>query len=239
MADLSAQDAAARVAELKREAATHAIAYIEDGMAVGLGTGSTAKFMIDALGERVRREGLKIRAIPTSEASAAQAQSLNIPITNFADDPYLDVAIDGADEVQTGSLFLIKGRGGALLREKIVAVSARKFIVIVDESKIVTDLGTHMPVPVEIIPWGWERVENLLRQTGAKSCIPRRNEDGSLYMTDNHNIIIDCDYERIENPRGLADRIISITGVVDHGLFLDITTEVLVAGVSGLQRLKA
>ncbi|CDG38416.1 MULTISPECIES: ribose-5-phosphate isomerase RpiA [Asaia] len=239
MADLSAQDAAARVAELKREAATHAIAYIEDGMAVGLGTGSTAKFMIDALGERVRREGLKIRAIPTSEASAAQAQSLNIPITNFADDPYLDVAIDGADEVQTGSLFLIKGRGGALLREKIVAVSARKFIVIVDESKIVADLGTHMPVPVEIIPWGWERVENLLRQTGAKSCTPRRNEDGSLYMTDNHNIIIDCDYERIENPRGLADRIISITGVVDHGLFLDITTEVLVAGGSGLQRLKS
>ncbi|WP_336760417.1 ribose-5-phosphate isomerase RpiA [Asaia sp. VD9] len=239
MTDAPTDTAAARVAELKREAATHAIAYIEDGMAVGLGTGSTAKFMIDALGERVRREGLKIRAIPTSEASAAQAQSLNIPITNFSDDPYLDVAIDGADEVQTGSLFLIKGRGGALLREKIVAVSARKFIVIVDESKIVKDLGTHMPVPVEIIPWGWERVENLLRKTGAKSCVPRRKEDGSLYMTDNHNIIIDCDYERIEEPRALADRIISITGVVDHGLFLDITSEVLVAGASGLQRLTA
>ncbi|WP_035773924.1 ribose-5-phosphate isomerase RpiA [Asaia astilbis] len=224
---------------MKREAATHAISYIEDGMAVGLGTGSTAKLMIDALGERVRREGLKIRAIPTSEASAAQAQSLNIPITNFINDPYLDVAIDGADEVQTGSLFLIKGRGGALLREKIVAVSSRKFIVIVDESKIVTDLGTHLPLPVETIPWGWERVENLLRKTGAKSCVARRNDDGSLYMTDNHNIIIDCDYERIESPRELADRIISITGVVDHGLFLDTTTEVLVAGASGLQRLKA
>lgn len=238
MTDVQMENASDRVAELKREAATHAIASVEDGMAVGLGTGSTAKFMIEALGERVRREGLKIRAIPTSEASAKLAESLNIPITNFVKDPYLDVAIDGADEVQIGSLFLIKGRGGALLREKIVAVSARKFIVIVDESKIVTDLGTHMPVPVEIVPWGWERVENLLRKTGAKDCVPRRNADGSLYFTDNHNIIIDCDYDRIGDPRALADHIISITGVVDNGLFLDVTSEVLVAGASGLRRLK-
>ncbi|GBQ15516.1 ribose-5-phosphate isomerase RpiA [Swaminathania salitolerans] len=231
------EESKARVAALKREAAIKAVSYVEDGMAVGLGTGSTAKFMIDALGERVRKEGLRIRAIPTSEASANQASALSIPITNFSDDPELDIAIDGADEVQAGSLFLIKGRGGALLREKIVAVSARRFVVIVDESKLVDDLGTHMPVPVEIIPWGWERVENLLCKTGARHCQPRRNDDGSLYQTDNHNIIIDCDYERIEDPRALADQIISITGVVDHGLFLDVTTEVLVAGTGGLRRL--
>ncbi|WP_236622843.1 ribose-5-phosphate isomerase RpiA [Kozakia baliensis] len=226
-----------RVAQLKREAARHAVTYIEDGMAVGLGTGSTAKFMIDALGERVAKEGLRIRGIPTSEASAEQAKGLNIPITDFAADPFLDIAIDGADEVQRGSLYLVKGLGGALLREKIVAASARRFVIIVDESKLVDDLGTHAPIPVEITPWGWERAAKLLGDTGAHACKPRMKRDGNLFITDNGNMILDCHYPSIDDPRALSQSIIDITGVVDHGLFLGMTSEVLVAGLHGIDRL--
>lgn len=226
-----------KIAQLKQEAARHAVSYIEDGMAVGLGTGSTARFMIDALGAKVRDHGLNIRAIPTSEASAEQAQGWNIPLTNFANDPFLDIAIDGADEVQKDSLFLVKGLGGALLREKIVAAAARRFVVIVDDSKIVTDLGSRAPIPVEVTPWGWERVATLLGDTGAQAAKPRMKRDGELFVTDNGNIILDCHYPGISDPQSLADAIIAITGVVDHGLFLDMTSEVLVAGLHGIEKL--
>ena len=222
---------------LKRAAAVEAIKCVDNGMAVGLGTGSTARLMIEALGERVRREGLKIRAIPTSKASEQLAAEMGIPRTNFVDDPCLDVAIDGADEVQLGTLFLIKGRGGALLREKIVAKSARKFVVIVDESKLVTDLGNQQPLPVEVVPWGWERVAKILQTLGAQKIEVRRTREDTLFKTDNHNMILDTSFAGIQVPNLLADEIKSIAGVVDHGLFLNLPLEVIVARPSGVSRL--
>ncbi|AQS89294.1 ribose-5-phosphate isomerase [Neoasaia chiangmaiensis] len=226
-----------RVAQLKEEAARQAVTYVEDGMAIGLGTGSTARFMIDALGERVRTEGLRVCGIPTSEASAEQARRLGIPLTDFVNHPILDIAIDGADEVLRGSLGLVKGLGGALLREKIVATAAKRFVVIVDQSKLVDKLGTHAPVPVEVTPWGWERAAKWLGETGARACKPRMTRDGSLFITDNGNMILDCHYPGIDNPDELCQAILAITGVVDHGLFLGMASEVLVAGLDGIERL--
>lgn len=229
--------AADDIARYKEEAARQAVTYIEDGMIVGLGTGSTARFMIDALGDRIREEGLKIESIATSEASAHQAYELGIPRTDFLAHPELDIAIDGADEVLRGSLELIKGLGGALLREKIVASSAKRFVVIVDDSKLVAQLGTRAPLPVEVTAWGWERVAALLKRLGPTAVKPRFTSDGTLYMTDNHNVILDCHFDGIETPDALSHDILSITGVVDHGLFLGLTSEVLVAGATGVERM--
>ncbi|MCQ9154359.1 ribose-5-phosphate isomerase RpiA [Acidomonas methanolica] len=224
------------VARLKEEAARRAVTYVEDGMIVGLGTGSTARFMIAALGERVKNEGLRIEAIATSEASDTQARELGIPMTDFAAHSVFDIGIDGADEVERGTLELVKGLGGALLREKIVASACRRFVVIVDESKLVDRLGTHAPLPVEVVPWGWERAARLLAETGAQAAKPRMVRD-KLFVTDNSNLILDCHYPGIDDPAALSRAILAITGVVDHGLFLGMTSEVLVAGTGGVQRL--
>ncbi|GAJ27737.1 ribose-5-phosphate isomerase RpiA [Acidomonas methanolica] len=224
------------VARLKEEAARRAVTYVEDGMIVGLGTGSTARFMIAALGERVKNEGLRIEAIATSEASDVQARELGIPMTDFAAHSVFDIGIDGADEVERGTLELVKGLGGALLREKIVASACRRFVVIVDESKLVDRLGTHAPLPVEVVPWGWERAARLLAETGAQAAKPRMVRD-KLFVTDNSNLILDCHYPGIDDPAALSRAILAITGVVDHGLFLGMTSEVLVAGTGGVQRL--
>lgn len=224
--------------KFKREAAQAAVKYIEDGMAVGLGSGTTASVMIDALAERVQNENLRIRAIPTSEASGEQARRLGITLSDFVKDPVLDIAIDGADEVHRSSLTLIKGRGGALLREKIVASAARKFIVIVDDRKIVDTLGSRMPLPIEVIPWGWERIQTLLlSKIGAQKVHPRAGKDGSIYRTDNHNFILDCIFDPIDDAASLAQKITSITGVVTHGIFIDMASEVLVAGKNGVASL--
>ncbi|CAI9120792.1 ribose-5-phosphate isomerase RpiA [Brytella acorum] len=231
-----ARDVAA-IERLKDQAAREAVRYIEDGMVVGLGTGSTARFMIQALGERVRDEGLRVWGLPTSEASTMQAREVGIPLTNFAAHPELDIAIDGADEVLNGTLFLVKGLGGALLREKIVASAAKRFVVIVDESKLVDHLGTKAPIPVEVVSWGWERAVHLLNKTGSIGCKPRMHRDGTLFVTDNGNMIIDCHYPSIEDPHALSEAIYDIVGVVDHGMFLNLTSEVLVAGHGGVRRM--
>ncbi|GAN88980.1 ribose 5-phosphate isomerase A [Gluconobacter frateurii M-2] len=219
----------------KRTAARRAADMVKSGMVVGLGTGSTATYMIERLGERVA-EGLHIVGIPTSEDSARKAEKAGIPLTDFAAHRRIDIAIDGADEVQRGSLNLIKGLGGALLREKIVAQAAKKFVVIVDGSKPVDHLGERAPVPVEVISFGWECTAEWLSACGAKGVKPRTDRDGNLFVSDNRNMILDCTFGPIEDPEELARQIDAIVGVVEHGMFLNMASEVLVATEQGVER---
>ena len=219
----------------KRAAAETAAAMIEDGMVVGLGTGSTARFAIEALIRRVR-EGLRIRAIPTSERSAAQAREGGIPLTSFAEHRRLDLTIDGADEIESGSLNLIKGLGGALLREKIVAAASDRLVIVADGRKLVERLGGTVPVPVEVVPFGWETTADRLRRLGTEPQ-PRRDADGKLFCTDGGNRILDCRFGAIADPVGLDLAIGQTVGVVETGLFIGMAKLALVAGDSGVRRL--
>src|SRR5271163_1038663 len=162
--------------ELKRAAAYRAIEYVKDGMVVGLGTGSTAYFVVQGLGERVK-QGLKILGIPTSERTAAQARSLNIPLTSLAAHPSIDVTIDGADEIEHGTSNLIKGLGGALLRENIVAAASDQLVIVVDQEKLVERLGDHTPVPVEVVQFGWQATAAALTKLGADPVLRDATED--------------------------------------------------------------
>lgn len=218
----------------KRTAARRAADMVRHGDIVGLGTGSTARYMIERLGERVA-EGLEILAIPTSEASAAQARALGIGLTDFASHRRLDIAIDGADEVQRGPLHLTKGLGGALLREKIVARAAKRFVVIVDGTKPVDHLGERAPIPVEVVSFGWECAADYLAQAGAKGVTLRRDRAGEVFLSDNGNVILDCAFGPIGDPAALAARIDTITGVVEHGMFIGMADEVLVATAEGIE----
>jgi ribose 5-phosphate isomerase A len=198
---------------LKKLAAESAVTQVADDMVVGLGTGSTAEFVLQALASRIR-DGLRISGVPTSERTAARARQLGIPL---ALDVATEIAIDGADEVDP-RLGLIKGRGGALLREKIVAVSSARFLVVVDESKLVDQLGVGL-LPVEVVPFGWQATARRLRDLGAE---PQRRD----FTTDNGNYILDCAFGPIENPESLARELDRITGVVEHGLFIGMAAEV-------------
>lgn len=208
----------------KRAAAESAVAQVETGMVVGLGTGSTAEFVLLALARRIR-EGLRITGVPTSEHTAARAREIGIPLTELTGP--IDIAIDGADEVEQNKLSLIKGHGGALVREKIVAQAAARFLVVVDQTKIVSRLGAA-PVPVEVVPFGWQATA---RRIGAK--FQRRD-----FVTDNGNCILDCDFGTIQSPESLAGDLDRIAGVVQHGLFVGMTSEVHVGGSSGVQVLR-
>ena len=217
----------------KRAAAETAAAMIEDGMVVGLGTGSTARFAIEALIRRVR-EGLRIRAIPTSERSAAQAREGGIPLTSFTEHRRLDLTIDGADEIESGSLNLIKGLGGALLREKIVAAASDRLVIVADGRKLVERLG-GVPVPVEVVPFGWETTADRLRRLGTDPQ-PRRDAEGKLFCTDGGNRILDCRFGAIGDPAGLDLAIGQTVGVVETGLFIGMARLALVADDSGVRR---
>jgi ribose 5-phosphate isomerase A len=208
---------------------------IEDGMVVGLGTGSTARFAIEALIRRVH-DGLRIRAIPTSERSAAQARDGGIPLTSFTEHRRLDITIDGADEIEIGSLSLIKGLGGALLREKIVAVASDRLVIVADGRKLVDRLGATVPVPVEVVPFGWETTADRLRRLGTEPQ-PRRSADGRLFCTDGGNRILDCRFGAIADPVALDLAIGQTVGVVETGLFIGIAKLALVATDSGVRRL--
>ena len=208
----------------KRAAAESAVTQVETGMIVGLGTGSTAEFVLLALARRIK-EGLRISGVPTSELTAARARDLGIPLTELTGP--VDIAIDGADEVERNKLSLIKGRGGALLREKIVAQAASRFLVVVDESKIVSRLGAA-PVPVEVVPFGWQATALRI---GAK--FQRRD-----FVTDNGNYILDCDFGAIPSPESLASDLDRIAGIVGHGLFIGMASEVHVGTSSGVQILR-
>ena len=221
--------------EHKRAAAEAAAALVEDGMAIGLGTGSTAYFAIEALIRRVR-EGLRILAIATSERSAAQARDGGIPLTSFADHPRLDLTIDGADEIETGSLNLIKGLGGALLREKIVAAASDRLIIVADAPKLVDRLGGTAPVPVEVVPFGWETTAGRLRHLGTEPAL-RRDAAGQPFRTDGGNLIVDCRFASIEDSAALDQAIGRTIGVVETGLFIGMASLALVATESGITRL--
>jgi ribose 5-phosphate isomerase A len=219
---------------LKLAAAETAVAQITDGMIVGLGTGSTAKHAVDVIGRRVA-QGLRVIGIPTSERTAEQARGLKIPLASFADYAKLDIAIDGADEVELGPLNLVKGLGGALLREKIVAGAAARFIVIVDESKLVKQLGTHAPLPVEVVPFGWEVTARKLRELGGDPKM-RMNAD-KPYITDGGHYILDTSFGPIQNAAKLQQQLDGVVGVVEHGLFVGMTSQVIIGTPKGIQTL--
>jgi ribose 5-phosphate isomerase A len=201
----------------KQRAGYKAAEYVEDGMTVGLGTGSTAYWMVERLGERVR-EGLRIRGVPTSRRTEEQARRLGIPLVTFDEVRELDLAIDGADEVGPG-LALIKGGGGALLREKLVASAARRFVVVADASKRVAVLG-RFPLPVEVVPFAWEvTARRVAEVTGAEPAL-RRAEGGGTYVTDNGNYILDCRCGEIPDPEATERGLKLLTGVVECGLFV-------------------
>jgi ribose 5-phosphate isomerase A len=220
--------------EAKRMAATRALEFVEDGMALGLGTGTTAAIFIHELGERVK-QGLRVRGIATSDASHQLAESLSIPMTTFDDCPILDLAIDGADEVGPG-LALIKGGGGALLREKIVASAARRFLVVADSSKLVNTLG-RFPLPVEVIQMALPIVARKLEELGLNPTL-RHHPDGAVYITDENNVILDCACSSIPDPAKTAAEIRAIVGVVEHGLFLNMASIALIAGEDGVREVR-
>ena len=219
----------------KRLAAARALDFIEPGMRLGLGTGSTAAEFVTLLGRRVA-EGLRVVGVPTSERTADQARALGIPLATLDELPELDLTIDGADEFDS-RLRLIKGGGGALLREKIIAMASRRMIVIADDSKAVSVLG-RFPLPVEIDGFG---VAVTLRQTreaaaraGCHGEITLRESAGAPFISDGGHFILDCHFGRIDAPEDLAARLTAIPGVVDHGLFLGIASTVISAGAGGI-----
>jgi ribose 5-phosphate isomerase A len=212
---------------LKLHAAQRALEFVESGMAVGLGSGTTATLWIKLLGERVRDQGLKIRAIATSEDSERLGRSYGIPFVNFEECRRLDLTVDGADEIAP-KLALIKGGGGKLLREKIVASASKRVVIVADESKQVEKLG-RFPLPVEVIQMAAPLVSDALRELGFTPTI-RINRDGTRYITDEGNLILDCSGLLIENPQGMAAKLDSIVGVVEHGLFLGMADLALIAG---------
>lgn len=218
---------------LKRTAAMRAIEEVTDGMVIGLGTGSTAAFVVDGLGARVAA-GLKIVGIPTSERTAAQARRLGIPIATFAEHQHLDLTIDGADEVERGTLNLIKGLGGALLREKIVAAASRRLIIVVDREKLVERLGEHTPVPVEVTQFGWQVTADRLARLG---CTPqlRHATDDHPFITDGGNYILDCRFARIADPAAIEKSIERIVGTIESGLFIGRSSTVISAGPDGVE----
>jgi ribose 5-phosphate isomerase A len=220
---------------LKQAAAERAIEFVEDGVVVGLGTGSTAAFVVQGLGARVA-DGLKIVGIPTSERTAALARSLNIPLASFAEHQRLDLTIDGADEVERGSLNLIKGLGGALLREKIVAAASRRLVIVVDSEKLVDNLGTIAPVPVEVAQFGWQTTAAALAKLGTIPVLRQAGEDHA-FITDGGNYILDCRFDRIDDPAATEQAINRIVGVVECGLFIGRSSAVVVASEGGVELL--
>jgi ribose 5-phosphate isomerase A len=205
-------------------------------MILGLGTGSTAKLAVEALGKRVAG-GLHVIGIPTSEFTGQQARSLGIPISTLDQHSEIDLTIDGADEVELGTLNLIKGRGGALLREKIVASASRRLVIIVDESKLVQRLGLHFAVPVELVRFGWQAAERKLQRLGASTTL-RQGSDDKPFVTDGGNLIVDCAFHTIDAPAALDQQLNGVVGVVEHGLFLKMASQVIVAGRDGIQVLR-
>ncbi len=212
--------------ELKKVAAHRAVNHVKDGMVVGLGTGSTAKYAIEEIGEMVRA-GMEITGIPTSIESEKLAIKEGIPLVTL-DEHEIDVTIDGADQVD-GNLNLIKGGGGALLREKMVAICSNKEVIVADESKIVNDFS--FPLPIEVVKFGWKSVVRRLEAMGFE---PRRRD----FVTDNGNYILDCRYENIENAEEMERALNGIPGVVENGLFVGLTTMVIVGTKDGVRTIK-
>jgi ribose 5-phosphate isomerase A len=220
----------------KRQAAARALDWVRSGMRVGLGTGSTARHLVDLLGEKVRA-GFDVVGVPTSEATRIQAEKCGIRLSTLDETPELDLTIDGADEVGP-DLSLIKGGGGALLREKIVASASAQMIVIADETKWVPALG-KFPLPIEVVPFGLTATERHIRtipgvDDGSVIAL-RRGQDGHPFVTDGGHFILDAALGRIADPGALADRLVAIPGVVEHGLFIGMARAVILASADGVR----
>ncbi len=221
----------------KRAAATQALTFVRPGMRLGLGTGSTAAHFVELLAERVRA-GLDVVTVPTSEATRTQAERLGIALTTLDATPDLDLTVDGADEIAPG-LTLIKGGGGALLREKVVASASEKMVVIADASKWVDVLG-RFPLPVEIVPFGATVTRRAVEAAAAEAGCPgptalRKTRDGHAFVTDGGHWLIDASLQRIADPQALAARLSAIPGVVEHGLFIGLARTAIIAGPAGVR----
>ncbi|MEA2937390.1 MAG: ribose 5-phosphate isomerase [Alphaproteobacteria bacterium] len=221
----------------KRAAAARALEFVRPGMRLGLGTGSTARHFVELLAERVRA-GLAIVAVPTSESTRCDAERLGVPLTTLDETPQLDLTVDGTDEISP-DLTLIKGGGGALLREKIVASASTRMVVIADESKWVPVLG-RFPLPVEVVPFGLAATRRAVEAACAAAGSPgpallRRGRDGHAFVTDQGHWILDAAVERISDPKALADRLAAIAGVVEHGLFIGLAQAAVLAGSAGIR----
>jgi ribose 5-phosphate isomerase A len=217
----------------KRFAAESAVGLVKNGMVIGLGSRSTAEIVIRFIGEKVK-DGFQIVGVPTSHESEELARSLGIPVSTLAEHPQLDLTIDGADEVELTSLDLIKGRGGALLREKIVASSSRQLIIVVDESKIVDRLGEHGELPVEVVPFAWQSTALRLEKGGWKPVLRLRAER-SPYITDGGHYILDCSFDADSSLQSRAAELHNTVGVVEHGMFLGMATEVHIGNATGVR----
>ena len=239
MSDATPDPQSARDAQdaQKRAAAEAACALVESGMVVGLGTGSTAAHAVACLIRRVREEGLRIEGVPTSEHTARQAREGGIPLTDFGRVARIDLTIDGADEIAHGSLHLIKGLGGALLREKIVASASLREVIIADAGKLVDRLGTHAPLPVEITAFGWQATAAKLRRFDAQ--IRLRESNGAPFVTDGGNLVLDCRFAGIDDPAALEQSLRGVVGVIETGLFVGLATEAFVAHEGGVEHLEA
>ena len=214
--------------EQKALSARAAARLVEDGQIIGLGTGTTMAYLIDALAERTRA-GLRFVGVPTSESTERAARAVGFELSSLEKHPTLDLDIDGADEVDP-QLDLIKGRGGALLREKIVACAARRFVVVVDESKPVQRLGERSTVPVEVVPFGWTATQRAIEALGAEAVL---RGAGEPFRTDNGNFILDCRFANLSDPARLARTVKGLPGVVEHGFFLGLASLVLVGHADG------
>ncbi len=220
--------------EWKRRAATAAVAEVADGMVLGLGSGSTAMLAVEALAARIASERLRIVAIPTSRKTAALARRLGIPLTGFADQRRIDLTIDGADQIEAASLTLLKGLGGALLREKIVAAASRRMVVVADQGKLVDRLDQRTPLPVEIVTFGWETTLDRLTELGAATTL-RMGPEAGPFVTDGGNYIVDCLFARgLDEPRELARCVSALTGVIESGLFVGLASRAYIGGTGGV-----
>lgn len=224
--------------DFKKQAAQRAAEQVGSGMVVGLGHGSTAMYAVERIAQLIREEQLHdVVGVPCSMEVEAAARELGIPMTTLERHPGIDLTIDGADEVSP-ELDLIKGGGGALLREKIVAQASAREIIVVDESKLSPALGTKRSVPIEVVPFGWRAEADFLSALAGGFAL-RRVDDGSRFETDQGNYILDCNFGPIEDPRTLAARLNERAGIVEHGMFLGLASEVIVAGPEGIRHLSA
>ncbi|HKL89213.1 MAG TPA: ribose 5-phosphate isomerase A [Salinibacter sp.] len=223
----------------KRAAGQEAASLVRDGMTLGLGTGSTTAYALEAIGQRVRDEGLDIRGVPTSFAAERLARRHDIPLTTLDDDPQLDLAIDGADEVDE-ALHLIKGRGGAHAREKVVATQAERFVVVADPTKEVKQLGTKQPLPVEVLPMATTPVSQALREWEAAPNLRLAEAKDGPVVSDQGLWIVDAHFpDGIDDPEALNQFLNARPGVLDHGLFLDVATDVIIGRPDGTTRLRS
>lgn len=220
--------------DLKKQASIAALEAIKDGMIVGLGTGSTATHFIRELGVRVQA-GLRVHGIPTSEESRKLAVEVGIPLTTLREHPIIDVTVDGADEVSDG-LDLIKGLGGALVREKVVAHASKKVIIVVDETKLTGRLGVKAPIPIEVVPFALEVARSQLILWGGEAKL--REKEGKPFLSDNGNYILDWWHGPIDQPWALEKQIKGVTGIVDSGIFANVASQVIAATSAGIRKLQ-